>query len=277
MKQVKYKYYPTALESVHILILYVFLQALVEFPLAIYDYQNDTNLLSGSWITTISNTIITLFILYFGYRKSKDSFKTCFAIKGFNPFILLAIGILFIGLQFAVSIINVFITTVLPTPSWFEELFERVFNEEDGFWGAFVSVSIIAPIIEESLFRGIIMHGLMRNYKYWYAILLSAILFSLFHMNPWQMSYTFFLGIVLGILMVRTKSLPLCIFSHSLNNFIVLVSITYPEEILNMGISKLAFPAKLILSFAAIVTSLGVIYIMTRKKKDTRTQISSTM
>lgn len=274
MKQNKYKYYPTVLESIHLLVLYTFLQALVQFPLAIYDYQHDTNLLSGSWITSISNTIITIFILYYGYRKSQEPFKICFAIKGFNPLILLAIAVLFIGLQYNVGFINIFISAVLPMPSWFEELFERVFDDGNGFWSAFINVSIIAPITEESLFRGIIMHGLMRNYKSWYAILLSAILFSLFHMNPWQMTYTFFLGIVLGLLMIRTRSLPLCILAHSLNNFIVLLLITYPKEFEKFSFPDTPILVKIILGFVAIAVGTTVIFLMTKKKRKSSIQIS---
>jgi membrane protease YdiL (CAAX protease family) len=264
MQDFQQKYYPTTLEAIHLMVLYLFLQTLIDFPLAMYDYEHDTNLLSNPWISFITGVSITAFIFIYGYRKAHNTFKEVFALKMFNPLIIIPIAILFPGIQYFVGFLNVLVEKVIPSPPWFWELFEKIFDNRFGFWGSFLKVAVVAPIIEETLFRGIIMHGLMRNYKKWYAILLSGILFSIFHLNPWQMTYTFFLGLFLGWLMIRTRSLPLCIIAHSINNIIVLLSITWNDKIQSSFISKLGTTESVLLSMGAIVTGILLVVLFSR-------------
>jgi uncharacterized protein len=267
MQEYKTEYYPTAFEAIHLVVLYTFLQTLIDFPLAMYDYEHDTNLLSNGWISFFSNISVTAFIFIYGFRKAQSKFKEIFALKAFNPLIIIPIIILFPGLQFLIGLLNIAIEKVIPSPPWFWELFEKIFNNRFGFWGSFLKVAIIAPIIEETLFRGIIMHGLMKNYKSWYAILISAILFSLFHLNPWQMSYTFFLGLFIGWIMTLTHSLPLCIITHSINNIIVLLSITWNDQIQKSFISQIKITESVLLSIGAIVVGITLVIVFSKSSK----------
>jgi uncharacterized protein len=120
--------------------------------------------------------------------------------------------------------VNIAIEKVLPAPPWFWELFSKIFDSDFGWWGAFLKVAVIAPIVEELIFRGLILHGLRKNYTATTAIFISALLFSLFHLNPWQMPATFVLGLLLGWIMLRTRNIILAILGHSLNNFLVLLN-----------------------------------------------------
>jgi uncharacterized protein len=268
MLENKIKYYPTTIDAIHLLVLYIFLQSLIDFPLAMYDYTHDTNYLSNYWINFFSNFLITGFIFYYGFKRTTSSLKQAFALKTFN--VLLIIPLLFIlpGLQHLVGYLNIIVEKVLPAPGWFWELFDRIFQNRFGFWGTLFKVAILAPVIEEALFRGIIMHGFMKNYKPWYAILISALLFSLFHLNPWQMTYTFFLGILLGWLMVRTRSLPLAIIAHSLNNLLVLLSITYSKEINQRVLKQIGESELFILSSVAITAGVLIVIGITRKRRN---------
>jgi len=265
------KYYPTTLEAIHLLVLYLFLQSLVDFPLALYDYHYDTHWLDNMWIGVSSNVLITAFIFYFGYRKAQQPFTVVFGLRLFNPLFLVAAVVLLPGLQYLVGLLNLQVDKVLPAPPWFWELFEKVINHRFGFWGSVVKVAVIAPIVEEALFRGILMNGLMRNYKPWYAILLSGLLFSLFHLNPWQMTYTFFLGLLLGWLMVLTRSLPLCILVHALNNLMVLLSLTLEEKLSEQALFSLPTEKNILISLSAVLS--GIILIVSiaafRKNKTT--------
>ena len=267
MRNFKQRYYPTTIEAIHLVVLYVFLQTLIDFPLALYDYQKDTNLLSNPWISFFSGITITGFIYYYGFRKAKNKFTEVFAIKSFNLLLIIPVIILLPGLQYLVSFLNIEVEKLIPSPPWFWDLFKKIFENRFGFWGAFAKVAILAPVVEETLFRGIIMHGLMRNYKSWYAILLSAILFSFFHLNPWQMTYTFFLGLFLAWLMVRSRSLFLCIIAHSINNIYALVSMTSQKEISENILSRFSSSQLVITSLVAIVLGVILVVLVTGRKK----------
>ncbi|HUR58448.1 MAG TPA: glutamate-5-semialdehyde dehydrogenase [Opitutaceae bacterium] len=87
-----------------------------------------------------------------------------------------------------------------------------------GSWQGVALAVIIAPLTEEFLFRGLILRGLIGRWKPWAAIVISALLFALIHLNPAQMPVAFLLGLVLGWIYVHTRSLGLCMIGHAVNN-----------------------------------------------------------
>lgn len=82
---------------------------------------------------------------------------------------------------------------------------------------ALLVVGVVPAICEEFLFRGLILNGL-RNYGAVISIGVSALLFSLMHMNLQQLPYTIILGIVLGLIVYYTKNIWLSILLHFFNN-----------------------------------------------------------
>jgi len=84
---------------------------------------------------------------------------------------------------------------------------------------------LLGSICEELACRGFILSGLLRAMRPRNAILLCAFLFALYHMNVFQFLPAFFLGVVLGLLTVRGKSLLPPIVFHVLHNGALIVSL----------------------------------------------------
>ena len=80
-----------------------------------------------------------------------------------------------------------------------------------------IATAVVPAICEELAFRGIILTNL-DPYGKGTAILGSALLFGLMHMNPAQFLYTTVMGIMLGLVYVKTKSIWLCMVIHFVNN-----------------------------------------------------------
>jgi membrane protease YdiL (CAAX protease family) len=111
--------------------------------------------------------------------------------------------------------------------SWFplENILE---NEFDGlsrnFIGAF-TIAVLAPVLEEVMFRGAIQGYMMRRFNNpWVTILAAALVFGVFHLNPVQVVYATLLGVILGWIYYRTGSLLPVILGHVLNNSIATIS-----------------------------------------------------
>ncbi len=82
-----------------------------------------------------------------------------------------------------------------------------------------VSIAIMAPIFEELFFRGFILKGLLnQTQKPALSIVISALIFALVHINPWQFVGALILGCVLGFVYYRTRSLLNVMLLHFLNN-----------------------------------------------------------
>jgi sodium transport system permease protein len=82
----------------------------------------------------------------------------------------------------------------------------------------------IAPAIgEELMFRGVLARGLATRMPAALAVVLSAAVFSLYHLIPIQMVATLPLGLALGLLAVRSDSIVPTMIVHALNNAIAVV------------------------------------------------------
>ena len=88
-----------------------------------------------------------------------------------------------------------------------------------------VNVALLPALCEEVAFRGFILTGLQRRFRPRAAIVLCSFLFALSHLNVFQFLPAFFLGIVLGLLTIRSKSLVPSILFHFLHDSVLLVSI----------------------------------------------------
>ena len=81
----------------------------------------------------------------------------------------------------------------------------------------FIIIAIVPPLFEEFVFRGVIL-GRLRRYGDGFAILASSLLFGLFHGNFIQIPFAFFVGLVLGFVVVRTNNLWVAVAIHFINN-----------------------------------------------------------
>lgn len=98
-------------------------------------------------------------------------------------------------------------------------------------WGYLV-VCILAPLAEEVIFRGAVLRTMLEHWegsKRWTAIIISALLFGIAHMNPAQIPHAFLMGVLLGWLYERSRSLIPCVVLHCANNTIAyLMTAAYP-------------------------------------------------
>lgn len=83
----------------------------------------------------------------------------------------------------------------------------------------FIMLTVIAPVFEEFIFRGAVLHFL-QPYGNGIAIFVSALAFGIYHGNFMQFFYATVLGIALGYVTVATKSLFCSTLLHAMFNSI---------------------------------------------------------
>lgn len=86
-------------------------------------------------------------------------------------------------------------------------------------WMTFVATCICAPLGEEFLFRKLLIDR-TRGYGDRTAILLSGLLFALFHGNLFQFFYAFLLGLILAYMYTRSGNLWWCVAMHAVVNLL---------------------------------------------------------
>ena len=130
-----------------------------------------------------------------------------------------------VGAAFCMDLVN----SLMPAmPDWLEKTLESMTGGR--FWVNFLCVSILAPIFEEWLCRGMVLRGLLncrrpdgsRGLRPVWAIVISAAFFAAIHGNPWQAVPAFALGLLFGYVYYRTGSLRLTMLMHFTNNTLAL-------------------------------------------------------
>ena len=117
-------------------------------------------------------------------------------------------------------------------PNWVESEFDQLLTDR---WG-YVLIVLLAPLVEEVVFRGAILRSLLATrLSTVAAVVLSALLFALFHMNPAQMPHAFLVGLLLGWMYSRTGSILPGVAYHWANNSIAYVVYNvYPDTHLTL-------------------------------------------
>lgn len=114
-----------------------------------------------------------------------------------------------------------------------------------GYIWLILGISILTPITEELLFRGIIQGELRKAMPEWAAILIQGIVFAAFHVQPIQISYVLLPGILLGLVYAWTRSLWIPIIMHMVFNFLgsVMPALVGEDEFFAqiLGISEMSF------------------------------------
>jgi membrane protease YdiL (CAAX protease family) len=172
----------------------------------------------------IAYNISMIFASWFAWRNAKQRADRVFHFDRVS-------GILYpllVVITIAFAIVLDPLTNLIPMPELMERLFALLASRD--IW-TFMLVCITGPILEEVLFRGIILDGFLRRYKPGKAIFWSAFLFALLHLNPWQSLPAFLIGLLLGYVYLKTRSLSTVILIHMINNsFSYIIMYIYGED-----------------------------------------------
>lgn len=156
---------------------------------------------------------------------------------------------------------------LLPMPESMQKIFIEFANQNGVF--SFITIVIAAPLIEELIFRGIILNGLLQRYSPVKSIVLSSILFGIVHLNPWQFVSAFIIGAFSGWVYYRTKKLSLSILIHLVNNLVAFVIMYFigAENMMNESLSELygGFTNLILITVGAIFVSIIGIFLLRKE------------
>ncbi len=109
-------------------------------------------------------------------------------------------------------------------------------------------VVLAAATCEEALFRGYVQSTLQERLKPWAAIVMTAVLFAAFHLEPAGLPTYLLLGVWLSWLRFATASLWLPILAHGTNNLLALIQANWLGEAFWLANAALFIPAGALLA-----------------------------
>lgn len=159
-------------------------------------------------------------------------------------------------------------------PEEMTKMMEGVMKKPLGY----VVIGILAPLAEEVVFRGAILRKLlvmMPTGRHWVAIAISALIFGIVHFNLPQGIHAFLIGLLLGWMYYRTRSIIPGIVFHWINNTVSYIMVNLMPQCadgklvdLFNGNERMVIYAVLF-SMLIFLPSIFQLNIRMRKAKDT--------
>jgi len=218
--------------------------------------QDEVNEMMASWIDLRIPVIISIFVtfalilLIIGKEWKSDKFWSISNIKVFPILLCILLGA-------ALNVFTISVVSMLPH-SWQQQPIDGMIG--DNIIIEIIGLALLAPILEEIIFRGIVLKRLTKTMKLPIALVLQALIFAVIHFNLLQGAYAFILGIIIGIVYIRFNSIWYAIALHVIYNStsIIITHIAGDSEV-----NLLYF---MIISIFILLVSLIGLIILTHKR-----------
>jgi membrane protease YdiL (CAAX protease family) len=90
---------------------------------------------------------------------------------------------------------------------------------------AYIVFAMVIPVAEEILFRGYLFGAVKRSLSDGYTVIITAFAFALFHGQPLHFVPLLTIGLALGWLRLKTRSLRVPMLMHAFNNWVALLHV----------------------------------------------------
>ena len=175
----------------------------------------------------IFSGLLTILAFFVVAKIRKKKFTQSAGLVKFKGATVAPIIIGGIAFNFAIS----YLMNLIPFPEAWIESYQASSSEVLGGTGIalWISVVIMAPLVEELTFRGFMYTRLKQGMPKWIAVILTSLVFGLVHGTIIWAMYTFVFSLALIAIYERTKSTWACIIFHMAFNLVGAVMSTWPE------------------------------------------------
>ena len=179
----------------------------------------------GDLVTVLASGVVFTAVMHYKGMSYRDLFHSSQASAADTLIALLPpIALTIPALVLLTSTVGDMLVRAFPLSPSETAMFEEMGS---GSFGAILGACVLAPVLEEMLFRGVILRSFLRQYSRWASIIGSAALFGFAHLNIYQFSAALVLGVVSGWLYERTRSLLPCIALHAgYNGTLVMIDLS---------------------------------------------------
>lgn len=218
-------------------------------------YLSDINFLT--FLSSICNYILPFPLFYWLMKKLdvKKPEKNSINIKTFIIYIGITLTLMWIG-----NLIGLGITALLSSSMHTDiaNPVQQLINSTD-IWLNLILISIMAPIFEEILFRKFLID---RTIKYGakVSIILSAVIFALFHGNLNQFFYALLMGGFFAYVYIKTAKITYTIILHIIINLMgSVISLIIASSVNNLLTGPTLADASIIIVYMIILFSFIII------------------
>jgi membrane protease YdiL (CAAX protease family) len=187
--------------------------------------------ISGGKGVLLSEAIIIIPALFFALKYNYSPILL-FRLRSIKVNLLVISLIVGFSLTVISDEIDRLIQIIIKIPESFRLIYEKflVINSISDFFIVVFSAVILAPVLEEMLFRGFLQTSLENNLNIKVAVIVTSIIFAIFHAYPWVLLQIFIIAIVMGVMAWKSNSIIPSIIVHLINNGIALIFVNSKPE-----------------------------------------------
>ncbi len=226
--------------------------------------------LSPKWEMVILETSVIVPVLIY-IRIRKYSFRRIFRLDPVKGSVLWVSGLIGLALSVVTGEINRLVQFVLPMPDALAKSLEEtlVFHSVSDFLVLILGVVLIAGFVEEMIFRGFLQGAVEQVTDVTRSVLITALVFTMIHFNPWWAVEILVLGVFLGVMTWRSDSVFPAIVVHCVNNgFSVLMLNISPDKLKWYYFKDHVSPLWIALSIVLVYLGFKLFYQLTEKKSN---------
>ena len=158
--------------------------------------------------------------------------REIFRLRGVSLPVMLSSLLIGLGMTVLADVIDRLVQKWVPmSEELISLLLEALKVESVADWVIIIAAGvIIAAIVEEMLFRGMLQTTMERVTDLNKAIMMTALVFTFIHFNPWWAIEIMMLGVLLGVMAWRSGSIVPGIIVHAVNNAISIAMVNVDES-----------------------------------------------
>lgn len=177
-------------------------------------------LLTAVAVQLIFYIVLPIPFLGYHFKKRGMTLRNTLFFRGTSHWLLPVCGLTVLVLLFSMSIYWLMLRALMVVSPRAANFALTPQPLPDAVWYLIATgfiLAVIAPFVEEFVFRGVILHRLMATFGFWKGIGLSSLIFAIFHINFFG---AFLFAVAASLLYLKSGNLLVPILLHMANNAI---------------------------------------------------------
>lgn len=169
------------------------------------------------------------------------------------------------------------LNSLIPVPEYFKdmqasqyEMFEQFLKQDGVMWFGLINIALVPAFCEEILFRGYILRAFEKSWGIITAIIVSGLVFGLFHIQLTNLLPLASLGMLFALMTWLSGSLWPAIAAHFINNGASVLLATYYPELAFADMTPETLPPFWML-LLSIILSTSIVYAVIKQSKSDET------
>lgn len=209
-------------------------------------------------------TVVPLWFFSYHFKKRGVKLRQVLFFHGIISWLLPILGLTVLSMVFSIGMIWLLLRALLPIAPAAVDFVLMPQPFPDALWyliATGIIVSLIGPIAEEFVFRGLILNRLITKFGFWNGLGLSSAIFGMFHIDFFG---AFLFAVVASLLYLKTGNLLVPILLHIVNNTIAVyqsfANPTFPQWLMVTKVNDLY--TKAVPNLIVLLVSLSLLLII---------------